>query len=83
VATAVGGLTDTVVDGVTGELVPPRDPDALGGVLRGLLGDPARRAAYGAAGADRARRHYSWRHTADRLAGVYAAVSHRMSEVVA
>jgi glycosyltransferase involved in cell wall biosynthesis len=83
VATAVGGLTDTVVDGVTGELVPPRDPDALGGVLRGLLGDPARRAAYGAAGADRARRHYSWRRTADRLAGVYAAVSHRMSEVVA
>ena len=27
VATAVGGLQDTVADGVTGDLVPPRDPD--------------------------------------------------------
>ena len=30
VATAVGGLLDTVVDGVTGDLVPPRDPAAAG-----------------------------------------------------
>src|SRR5699024_813024 len=49
VATAVGGQTDSVVDGVTGALVPPRDPDALAATLRGLLGDPARRARLGAA----------------------------------
>ena len=34
VATAVGGLVDTVADGVTGDLVPPRDPERLGEVLR-------------------------------------------------
>ena len=44
VATAVGGLIDTVVDGVTGVHVPPRDPAALAAALRELLADPARRA---------------------------------------
>ena len=50
VATAVGGLVDTVADGVTGDLVPPRDPERLGEVLAALLADDDRRAAYGAAG---------------------------------
>ncbi|PRX48609.1 glycosyltransferase involved in cell wall biosynthesis [Prauserella shujinwangii] len=64
VAAAVGGLTDTVVDGVTGTLVPPRNADALAVALRRLLGDSALRDAYGIAGADRARCRYSW----DRIA---------------
>ncbi|SFQ71567.1 hypothetical protein SAMN05421854_120140 [Amycolatopsis rubida] len=33
---AVGGLTDTVVDGITGRLVPPRDPARLAAQLRAL-----------------------------------------------
>jgi glycosyltransferase involved in cell wall biosynthesis len=41
VATPVGGIRETVVDGVTGLLVPPREPAALAaGILR-LLDDPA------------------------------------------
>jgi glycosyltransferase involved in cell wall biosynthesis len=64
VAGAVGGLVDTVVDGVTGELVPPRRADELAATLRRLLADPATRAGYGAAGVDRARSRYSW----DRIA---------------
>ncbi|MQA09793.1 MAG: glycosyltransferase [Pseudonocardiaceae bacterium] len=60
VAAAVGGLTDTVVDGVTGVHVPAQRPDALATKLRGLLADPARRDAYGIAGCDRARSRYSW-----------------------
>jgi glycosyltransferase involved in cell wall biosynthesis len=64
VAGAVGGLVDTVVEGVTGELVPARRPDELAATLRRLLADPAKRAAYGAAGVDRARSRYSW----DRIA---------------
>src|SRR5204863_7246289 len=55
VASAVGGMIDTVVDGATGVHVPPRDPDRLAGVLRGLLDDPERRAAFGQAGVRRAR----------------------------
>ena len=45
VASAVGGLAETVVDGRTGRLVPPRDPLALALALRELIGDPERRQA--------------------------------------
>ncbi|HEY2947131.1 MAG TPA: glycosyltransferase [Micromonosporaceae bacterium] len=74
VATAVGGLTDTVVDGLTGDLVRPRDPRALGTVLRRLLGDPMRRLAYATAALDRARQVYSWRRCAAQLNSLYASV---------
>jgi glycosyltransferase involved in cell wall biosynthesis len=75
VATAVGGLTDTVVDGMTGDLVPPRDPQALGAALRRLLGDQVRRMSYGAAALDRAVSAYAWPHVAARLAAIYAEVT--------
>ena len=85
VATAVGGLTDTVVDGLTGDLVPPRDPHALGTALRRLLDDRVRRFAYATAAVDRVRNCYSWRRTAAQLTSVYAAVRRvpAASEVVA
>ncbi len=60
VGTAVGGLLDTVIDGVTGALLPPRDPVAAAEVVATLLADPARRDAYGRAGAERARAQYGW-----------------------
>jgi D-inositol-3-phosphate glycosyltransferase len=75
VATAVGGLTDTVVDGVTGDLVPPRDPRALGVALRRLLGDQMRRMSYGAAALARAADADAWPRVAARLTGVYADVA--------
>ncbi|GGN92321.1 glycosyl transferase [Actinoplanes lobatus] len=75
VATAVGGLTDTVVDGVTGDLVPPRNPRALALALRRLAGDEVRRYGYAAAAADRAAASYSWPRIAERLTAVYAAVA--------
>jgi glycosyltransferase involved in cell wall biosynthesis len=70
IATGVGGLADTVIDGVTGILVPPRRPDVLAEALTELLADGARRAQLGAASAARARSRYSW----DRI----AADSHRV-----
>jgi glycosyltransferase involved in cell wall biosynthesis len=75
VGTAVGGLVDTVVDGVTGDLVPPREPRALGAALRRLLTDDMRRYSYAAAAADRAGHSYSWRRVATQLAATYAAVA--------
>jgi D-inositol-3-phosphate glycosyltransferase len=72
VASAVGGLVDTVVDGVTGVHVPPRRPDLLVGALAGLLADPARRAALGAAGVRRARDRYRWERIARGTLEVYA-----------
>ncbi len=80
VASAVGGLVDTVVDGATGDLVPPRRPDVLAGTLRQLLGDPIRREGYGQAGVDRARVRYNWDRIASDTELVYAAV---LSDAVA
>jgi glycosyltransferase involved in cell wall biosynthesis len=82
VGSAVGGIVDTVVDGRTGDLVPPRDPAALGAALRRLLADRDRRFAYAAAALDRARHRYSWERTAAQLVDVYAAVR-RPTRVVA
>jgi glycosyltransferase involved in cell wall biosynthesis len=80
VASAVGGLADTVVDGLTGDLVPPRDPQALGLTLRRLLGDEFRRLSYAAAAVDRAAHSYAWPHIAARLTAVYASVAGVVSE---
>jgi glycosyltransferase involved in cell wall biosynthesis len=70
VATSVGGLTDTVVDGVTG-LHVPADPLALAGATRSLLASEYRRSALGMAGRDRARSRYSWDRVAAETARVY------------
>ncbi|MFT7765527.1 glycosyltransferase [Clavibacter tessellarius] len=71
VASAVGGLTDSVVDGVTGILVPPRDPAAIADALGELRADPARRRALGRAGRDRMEHGYSWATVAARTAEAY------------
>ncbi len=71
VASAVGGLTDSVVHGTTGLLIPARDPVALAAATRTLLADPALRTAFGEAGARRARRWYSWARVAAQTESVY------------
>ncbi|MEO6087893.1 MAG: glycosyltransferase [Umezawaea sp.] len=71
IASATGALTDIVIDGVTGVLVTPRDPMALGRALRGLLADPVRRQACALAGIDRARARYGWDRVAADLVSVY------------
>ena len=77
VASAVGGLLDTVVDGVTGIHVPPRSPERLAEVLRTLLADPALRNSLGRAGAERARERYSWEAIADATLETYHALTQR------
>ncbi|GGQ54162.1 glycosyltransferase [Couchioplanes azureus] len=77
VGTAIGGLNETVVDGLTGDLVPARDPRALGGALRRLVNDKVRRFAYATAALDRARQAYSWKRVASQLGSVYSAVAGR------
>jgi glycosyltransferase involved in cell wall biosynthesis len=73
VASAVGGMLDTVVDGMTGLLVPPRCPERIAEAVGELLADPARRAAMGSVAADRARL-YGWDRVGDLTLGVYRGV---------
>jgi glycosyltransferase involved in cell wall biosynthesis len=74
VASAVGGLTDTVVDGVTGLLTSPREPRKLARTLRTLLADATRRATFGIAGEDRVSARYTWASIAERTELVYQRV---------
>jgi len=74
VASAVGGLLDTVVDGVTGLHVPARDPEAIAKAVERLLGDAAARRSLGAAGAVRAHLGYGWDHVAAATLAAYRAM---------
>jgi glycosyltransferase involved in cell wall biosynthesis len=55
VATCVGGIPEIVEDGVTGLLVPPREPEALAGAILALASDPDRRRAMGERAWERVR----------------------------
>lgn len=59
VATRVGGVPELVEDGLTGFLVPPKDPQALSKVLRRLVEDRDLRQRMGHAGLARARKEFT------------------------
>ncbi|MFI5915247.1 glycogen synthase [Dactylosporangium sp. NPDC051541] len=89
VATATGGIPEVVADRETGLLVPieqvadgsgtPLDPDRfvadLADAMTALLEDPARAAAFGRAGRQRAVDHFSWAAIADRTLAVYQSIT--------
>jgi D-inositol-3-phosphate glycosyltransferase len=84
IGSAVGGITFTVRDDVTGYLVPPRDPEALAARLRQLLTRPALRARMGRAGRVRVEREFTWRTVAERTSALYRTLlTHERPEAAA
>ena len=75
VATAVGGQNDTVLDGYTGLLVPPRNPRVLAQAICSLLADAKKRRALGEAGRHRVRDRFSWERVARETYAVYHSVA--------
>jgi D-inositol-3-phosphate glycosyltransferase len=71
---AVGGLAESVHDGVTGVHVRPGDVSGLADALRDVLADPDRRERFGQAALARARTRYAWDGTAAEVAAVYGEV---------
>jgi glycosyltransferase involved in cell wall biosynthesis len=71
VASNVSSLPELVVDGETGVLVPPDDPQALAAATAAVLD----RRELGTAGRERARREFSVARMADRTAALYASLS--------
>jgi len=74
VATDVGGTREAVDDGVTGLLVPPRDPGALTAAVAGLLDDPGLAARFGAFGRKRVAEEFSSEREVALTDDVYSRV---------
>jgi glycosyltransferase involved in cell wall biosynthesis len=69
-----GGITDTVVSGETGLLVPPGDVDALAAALDRCFDDPELRLALGRAGRMSALGDFAPESAARRYATLYRSV---------
>lgn len=80
VGTAVGGIKTTVVDGETGYLVPPNDPEALAERLAWLHRHPHVAQRLGWAGMRRAYQHFTWRNVASQIAAIYESVLEREAD---
>lgn len=77
VASVIGGTPDMIRDGHDGLLVPQQDVEAIVGALRGLMDDPARRAAIGRAARARAVEAFDHHANALKLLERIDAVSRR------
>jgi glycosyltransferase involved in cell wall biosynthesis len=71
VGTRVGGIPALIDEGVTGLLVPPRDPAALARAVNRLASDSALCARMGAAARGRVEREFSWERIAEQTTRVY------------
>lgn len=74
IASRVGGLAETVVDGRTGVLVPPRDPGAIADAVRTVVDDGRRKSAMADAACMRAA-SYGWEHIGRRTMELYGSLS--------
>jgi len=74
VASAVGGLLDTVRQEETGILVPPADVAALAAAITRLVEDPTLRRTFGVAGRAHVRRLFALEATVDSVESAYARV---------
>ena len=72
-ASDIIGFRELVNGGAEAVLVPPRRPEVWADAVADLMGDPARRAAMGAAGRSKAA-EYAWPRVADRILEVYRRV---------
>ena len=74
VATRVGGNPESVLDGVTGFLVPAGDPEAMGTAMESLAFDPALREKMGRAGRDRVQTLFSKERSFLEIENLYRSV---------
>lgn len=81
VATAVGGLAETVVPGVTGVIVPPDSPGALAFGISDLLANPKAMLRMGMAGRARAAERFSLAAMLRAVESVYEDVAHGSPEL--
>ena len=75
VASNVGGIPDVVVDGVSGILVPEKDPEALAGAYRRLAAEPELVKQLLEGAQKRIAECFSWDKIVERQIGVYKKIT--------
>jgi len=71
ICTAVGGMPEVVVDGITGFVVPPNDAAALSDKIAWLTAHPTEAAAMGSAGRRRVLDRFTWPKVVRRCLQIY------------
>ncbi|MDB6117590.1 MAG: hypothetical protein JWO08_1371 [Verrucomicrobiaceae bacterium] len=74
VGSNVGGIRHTVRHGISGLLVPPKNPALAGEALASLFNEPSLLQKYGQEGFRRVHQHFTWRAVSDRMAKAYERV---------
>jgi glycosyltransferase involved in cell wall biosynthesis len=82
VATRVGGVSEVIKDGVSGDLVEPGNPEAFAAALLRMLADGERRRSYGLAGREIVANEFSRGIMVRRMAHVYRSLMTRVPEGV-
>lgn len=75
IASAVGGIPDTVRHGETGFLVPEKDEIALAEAISELLNDPQKAKLMGESGLKFAQEKFDWGNITDQLEDIYFELS--------
>ena len=74
IATHVGGNAEAVENGVSGLIVPPHNPVALGDAIVALTKNKMKRAAFAAAATERAQDHFTLKACVDRYDELYTSL---------
>lgn len=77
VATRVGGTPEAVLEGVTGFIVAPKDPQQLTDRLEYLVAHPVEREQMGASGRMRALEHFSGQSMVGKTEAIYQTLTGR------
>jgi glycosyltransferase involved in cell wall biosynthesis len=75
VASNVGGLPEVVVDGVTGFLVKPKNPEVLASAIEKLIMDPSLRIGMGKKGREWVIKEYEWDKCVSKMIDYYHKLS--------
>ncbi|MHC1738776.1 MAG: glycosyltransferase [Ignavibacteriaceae bacterium] len=74
VASRIGGIPETLIDGVTGYLVAPADPEAIADNLEKLVADSRLREKMGKAGREFVIQNYEWEDSIRHIINSYESI---------
>ena len=71
VVSDVGGLPEVVKDGITGIVVPPRNPEKTAEAIEKLVLDDSMRKQMGATGREHVAKFYDWNKNVEQMVDIY------------